>query len=134
MRIRDLPLVLGTLLLAATPVLAQTTPAPEVKIEVPEGYVVTEMTDVTAEQLRGVRLYDSANRDVGEITDIEIGPEGQVAKIITDVGGFLEMGEHRIGLTPDQVEVYKDSAGAMRAYVTLSKDELKALPTYMPPN
>lgn len=108
--------------------------APDVVVEVPEGYVLTEVTNVTADELKGVDIYDPTDAKVAEIADVAIGDGDAVTGIITDVGGFLGMGEHRISLSPDQIAIYKNSDNDIRAYVSLTKDELKALPTYEEPN
>ncbi|WP_312530440.1 PRC-barrel domain-containing protein [Paracoccus sp. (in: a-proteobacteria)] len=109
------------------------TPA-DVVISVPEGYVLTEVATMTGDQLKGVDIYDSSDKKIAEIADVVIGPDNSVTGIVTDVGGFLGMGEHRVSLAPDKVSVYKNADNEMRAYVSMTKDELKALPTYEAPN
>ncbi|RRH70099.1 PRC-barrel domain-containing protein [Falsigemmobacter faecalis] len=104
--------------------------APSMVITAPEGYVFTEVGTVTADELKGVNIYDPEGKDVGEIADVQIGATNSVEKIITDVGGFLGMGEHRVALDPAQIQVYKNSDNDMRAYVSMTKDELKALPKF----
>lgn len=104
----------------------------ELIVEVPEGYILTEITTVTTEELKGVDVYHSADEKVGKIGDIEIGADNSVAHVIVDVGGFLGMGEHRVALTPEQVQIYKNADNVLRAHVALTKDELKALPEFTP--
>lgn len=108
--------------------------ATDVAIVVPEGYTMTELTSVTADQLKGVDIYDQADAKIAEIADLVIGSDDKVTGIVTDVGGFLGMGEHRISLGPDQVAIYKNADNDIRAYVSMTKDELKALPKYEAPN
>ena len=121
---------------AVTPAPAGTTaatPAPagaSVVIAAPEGYVFTEVAAVTASDLKGVDIYDAEGKDVGEIADIKLGADNALQSVITDVGGFLGMGQHRVALTPAQIQVYKNADNDMRAYVTLTKDEMKALPAF----
>jgi len=117
----------------ATTAPAQTT-MPNVMITAPEGYVFTEIGTVTADELKGVKIYDPTGKDVGEISDIELGADNKLANVITDIGGFLGMGEHRVALSPAQIQIYKNSSNEMRAYVTATMDELKALPAYTAPN
>lgn len=109
------------------------TPA-DVVITVPEGYALTEVATMTADQLKGVDIYDPSDTKIAEVADVVIGADNAVTGIVTDVGGFLGMGEHRVSLAPDKVTVYKNADGDMRAYVSMSKDELKALPAYEAPN
>ena len=106
------------------------TPAATVVITAPEGYSILGFDTVTAEQLTGARVYDAEGHDVAEIADIVLGAENAVSGVVTDVGGFLGIGEHRVLLNPDQVQIYTNADGDTRAYVTLTKDELKALPAY----
>ncbi|TWI28234.1 PRC-barrel domain protein [Paracoccus sulfuroxidans] len=95
---------------------------------------MTELTSVTADQLKGVDIYDQTDAKIAEIADLVIGSDDKVTGIVTDVGGFLGMGEHRISLGPDQVAIYKNADNDIRAYVSMTKDELKALPKYEAPN
>lgn len=110
-----------------------TTAAPEMAIKLPEGYVMAQLNTVTADELKGVDIYDMTDSKIAEIADVQIGPDSKVNGIVTDVGGFLGLGEHRILLSPDQVSVYKNADNEIRAYVQMSKDELKALPEYEAP-
>src|SRR5690606_24060863 len=107
--------------------------APAIVITAPEGYVYTEIGTVTADDLKGVDIYDPQGGDVAEIADIQLGPDSALSGVITDVGGFLGMGKHRVLLAPDQIQVYRNGDGDMRAYVSMTKDELKALPEYSGP-
>lgn len=106
----------------------------DIALVVPEGYMMTELTSVTADQLKGVDIYDPADAKIAEIADVVIGSDDKVTGIVTDVGGFLGLGEHRVSLSPDQVAIYKNADDDIRAYVSLTKDELKALPKYEAPN
>lgn len=140
---RILPVTALTLatMMTVAPVWAQTTTAPatavtapEIVVKVPDGYVFTELSSATTDQLKGIKIYDAADNKVGEIADLEIGGDGKVTKVITDVGGFLGMGEHQVGLSPDQIAIYKNDKDDYRAYVGMTKDEMKALPKYVAPN
>ncbi|TRW92046.1 hypothetical protein FNJ84_21270 [Paracoccus sp. M683] len=106
----------------------------DMALVVPEGYMMTELTSVTGDQLKGVDIYDPADSKIAEIADVVIGSDDKVTGIVTDVGGFLGLGEHRVSLSPDQVAIYKNADDDIRAYVSMTKDELKALPKYEAPN
>ena len=108
-----------------------TTAAPA--IVAPEGYSAVEFTTVTADELKGVDIYDATDSSVAEVADLVIDGTGKVTGIVTDVGGFLGMGEHRISLTPEQVSFYRNADGDLRGYVSLTKDQLKALPVWEAP-
>ena len=104
--------------------------APAVVIDAPEGYVFTEVSSIAAGDLKGVKVFDAEGNDVASIADVVIGATNGIEQVITDVGGFLGIGEHRVALSPSQVQLYKNTDNDLRAYVTLTKDELKALPKY----
>lgn len=146
-------LVIGTLMSgAAVPALAQTAPetrpadaapatpapsatpaAPSVVIVAPEGYSVYDFASVTADELKGLDLYDAEGNSIAEISDLEIGTDNAITRMIVDVGGFLGMGVHTVALTPEQVSVYRNADGDLRGYVTLDKAALEALPAYEAP-
>ncbi len=107
--------------------------AGETVIAVPEGYVFTELATVTADTLKGVDVYDPTDSKIAEIADVVIGPDSKVTGVVTDVGGFLGLGEHRVQLSPEQIKVYKNADNDLHAYVSMTKDELKALPKYEAP-
>lgn len=117
-----------------TAAMAQTTDAPAAPVAVvglPDGYVYVESAKVTGDELKGIHLYDLAGDKIGKVEDIVIGADNKVTGVLVDVGGFLGLGAHKVDLTPDQLQVYKDAEGKdMRAYTPLTKDALKALPEY----
>ncbi|MFC3057705.1 PRC-barrel domain-containing protein [Paenirhodobacter populi] len=95
-----------------------------------EGYTETAIGTVTVDQLKGVDLYDPEDQKVATISDLEVGTDGSVTRIIMDVGGFLGIGAKPVALTPEQVTLYKNADDQIRGYVSLSKDALQALPDY----
>lgn len=109
------------------------TDAPAPAMMVPEGYTALKFEDVTADELKGVDIYDANGSSVAEVADLVIDPEGKVTGVVTDVGGFLGIGEHRISLSPEQITFYRNADKDLRGYVGLTKDALKALPAYTAP-
>ncbi|WP_339764982.1 PRC-barrel domain-containing protein, partial [uncultured Hoeflea sp.] len=60
--------------------------------------------DNLASNLIGSAVYGSASQDadmIGDINDIVITPEGDVASIIVGVGGFLGIGEKDVSVSYD---------------------------------
>lgn len=124
---------------AATDAPAATTAAPGVTeeaavvVDVPEGFVVAAPTDYTADQLKGVNVYDTAGAKVADIKDVQVGANNAVDGVIVDVGGFLGIGAHQVLIPMDKISIYKNPENEFRAFVTATKDELKALPEYKAP-
>jgi sporulation protein YlmC with PRC-barrel domain len=51
-----------------------------------------------ASELVGKDVYGSNNEDIGEVSDVLIGQNGQVRGVIVGVGGFLGLGETNVAL------------------------------------
>lgn len=96
-----------------------------------DGYSSFANTDLTADMLKGVTVYDANDDVVGEVGDIVLAEDGQVREVIIDVGGFLGMGEKPVAMMLDQLEILrKDDGSDLRVYVAATKEQLEAMPTY----
>ncbi len=96
-----------------------------------DGYTSLAGTDLTADMLKGATVYDAEDANVGEVGELILSEDGQVEQMVIDVGGFLGMGEKPVALALDQVEILRQNDGNdVRVYVSLSKDELEAMPDY----
>jgi sporulation protein YlmC with PRC-barrel domain len=94
-----------------------------------DGYAAVDASNVTSEQLMGVRVYGPNDEDLGEISDLVLDGKGAPTQIIIDVGGFLGMGEKPVAIDVTTLQILKETDGeALRAYVQMTQDELKALP------
>ncbi|WP_119271492.1 PRC-barrel domain-containing protein [Taklimakanibacter deserti] len=101
---------------------------PEVKRE---GYRQPETKELTSETLVGARVYGAKDEDVGEVDKLVLNADGSVKQLVLDIGGFLGVGEHRIAVALDQVNIMRNEKGDdVRVYVNSDKETLKALPTY----
>lgn len=79
----------------------------------------------SAEELLGSAVYGSNGEQVGEVNDILVGADGQARRLVIDQGGFLGIGEKRIVLDMDQVEVAQDGI-----QVRMTDEQLSELPEY----
>jgi hypothetical protein len=96
-----------------------------------DGYTNVAGTELTADMLQGATAYDAQDANVGEVGDLILAEDGQVQQIVIDVGGFLGMGEKPVALPLDQVQILRQTeGGAVRVYVSLTKEELEALPDH----
>ena len=96
-----------------------------------EGYRQSEMKELTSENLVGARVYGAKEEDVGEVNKLVLNDDGSVKDLVLDIGGFLGLGEHRIAVPPDQVNIIRNEKGDdVRVYINSDKEALKALPTY----
>jgi hypothetical protein len=96
-----------------------------------DGYKQPEAKELTTETLVGARVYGAKDEDVGEVNKLILNSDGSVKQLVLDIGGFLGMGEHRIAVGLDQVNIMRNEKGDdVRVYVNSDKEALKALPTY----
>lgn len=137
----------------AAPVVAQTTTQPAATATATSdasamGYNYTSMTgDKSAETFIGKRLYvsevdidmnaemtevDQEWDDVGEISDLVIGEDGQVKAVLTDIGGFLGMGEKTVAVSMDDLAVIQDGDSQGDYFTVLKSDRasLESAPAF----
>lgn len=96
-----------------------------------EGYKAAQVAELTADKLEGARVYGPKDEDVGEINRLILDNNGQVQRIVLDVGGFLGMGERQIAVTPDELNIVRtDDGNEFRVYIDSNQANLKAQPEY----
>ncbi|TWF46411.1 PRC-barrel domain-containing protein [Neorhizobium alkalisoli] len=93
----------------------------------PLKYVEIKGTDIVTSKLVGVDIYNKANEEIGEISDVVIGNGKSVIGIVASVGGFLGMGTSYVVLDPASVALNNDN-GTWKAYVDTNKDDLSKAP------
>lgn len=59
----------------------------------------------SAEQMINLPVRSSGGEEIGEVENLLIGPEGDVQRVILEVGGFLDIGDTHFAVPWDQVEV-----------------------------
>jgi len=107
---------------------------PLIKLERPlverEGYSQPNQSELTASELEGARVYGANDEDVGEINRLLLKDDGQIKEAVLDIGGFLGIGEHRIAVTLDELNIQRDSAGNIRVFIDATESNLKKKPAY----
>ncbi|UVC12557.1 PRC-barrel domain-containing protein (plasmid) [Rhizobium sp. TH2] len=96
-----------------------------------EGYKAAEVAELTADKLKGARVYGPNDEDVGEINRLILSDSGQIEQVVLDVGGFLGMGEHQIAVSLDELNIVRTNDGSeFRVYIDANQANLKAQPEY----
>lgn len=96
-----------------------------------DGYMPVAMADITSEALTNANVYDATDRDIGDVSNIILAPDGKVEGVIIDVGGFLGMGEKPVKVNMKDLQVLRsDNGDDLRVFVTMTKEDLEALPTF----
>ena len=116
---------------------ADTATAPAADTAMADGTTATagtpmtaDMASMTADQLAGATVRGTNDETIGEVSDIVL-DGNKVTGVVVDVGGFLGMGEKRVTLSPEMVDVKQEADGATPIIIVkATKEELKALPDY----
>lgn len=82
-----------------------------------------------ASHLIGADVQTANNEDIGDVSDLIIGSDGQVMAIVVSVGGFLGMGEKDVAIGWGHVK-RSGTADDVELRVDVTRDELKAAPTF----
>jgi sporulation protein YlmC with PRC-barrel domain len=86
--------------------------------------------EMRASKLIGTKVVNSANETIGDINEIVLGKNGEVAAIIIGVGGFLGMGEREVAINFESLRMSRDSNNNLVLTVNADKDALKNAPEW----
>lgn len=142
------PIIVAAALLA-TPALAQTTTAPQPGAPAAPAATNQTMNQTTSGQWRaskliGVDVYNNQNEKLGEINELIMSPNGQIAGAVIGVGGFLGMGERNVMVPLNQLKFTNNDVAATtgaardgdrkwypeRAVLNTNKDQLTNMPEF----
>ncbi|NYT73115.1 PRC-barrel domain-containing protein [Halomonas sp. QX-2] len=128
------PAILGTLMVPAFMFAAGSVNAEESTTTMEATYL-TETPENTfhADALTGNQVKSSVedDEDIGTITDLVIGEDGQINAVVVGVGGFLGMGEKNVAIEWDSLELTKNEDGDDYVItVNASEDALEAAEEY----
>jgi sporulation protein YlmC with PRC-barrel domain len=77
------------------------------------------------EKFMGKDIYGANGKDVGDLENVLVSPDGRVRAAIIEFGGFLGIGEHKVAVPWDQLNVQSD-----RMTVNMTEDQVKAMPRW----
>lgn len=128
------PAILGTLMVPAFMFAAGSVNAEESTTTMEATYL-TETPENTfhADALTGNQVKSSVedDEDIGTITDLVIGEDGQINAVVVGVGGFLGMGEKNVAIEWDSLELTKNEDDDDYVItVNASEDALEAAEEY----
>ena len=73
--------------------------------------------------LRGMRVFSSDDKSLGEVVQVTRGPDGKVQSIQVEVGRFLGLGKRTVTVNADAFEELAD-----RIRLRISGDQVRSLP------
>lgn len=82
---------------------------------------------LTAEEIDGTRVYSANGEDIGEVSEIIVAANGEIEKVVIDVGGFLGLGEKPVALPFEELRISRnpDSFDDVRIEVDYTQTELE---------
>ncbi|KZY06155.1 MULTISPECIES: PRC-barrel domain-containing protein [unclassified Sulfitobacter] len=86
---------------------------------------------MTADDLENARIYGVNDEDIGEIEELLVNDNGEIDRVLIDVGGFLGMGERRVAVSFEELQVLRNAEGNdVRIYIDSTEEALESLPEY----
>jgi hypothetical protein len=101
-------------------------------VEILSGYTRVD-TDRLASKIIGQPVYDGTGTDannLGNIKDLVLDQNGQVAAVVVGVGGFLGIGEKQVAVDFTALQFVVAADNTERYVVQTTKDELTSAPDF----
>ena len=76
--------------------------------------------------MNGATVYDTQNKDIGDIKDVVIDRDGKVAAVVLNVGATLGMGGKLVAVPMSDLKVTADKNNTPRFTVDKTQQELKS--------
>lgn len=109
------------------------------EVEVEEAEVETpvegQIFEQSPQEVLGSTLMDatvmSPDGDVvGDVDDVIVSADGQVTGVVIGVGGFLGIGEKRVALEFDQIQVQQGELGDLTFMTSVGEEQLENAPAF----
>ena len=85
-------------------------------------------TLLAASEIKGARVINFQNQDVGEIDELLIEPDtGQIRFAVVSVGGFLGLGSTRVAVPWQALQITREN-GSVRYSLDATKERLEKAP------
>jgi sporulation protein YlmC with PRC-barrel domain len=85
---------------------------------------------VRASALMGKELYGADDQSIGEVADLVLQEDGKTRAAIVDVGGFLGVGEKRVAIPFDQIQITAQDNNEPKLTVAMTKEQLEQAPAW----
>lgn len=82
---------------------------------------------VRANKLIGAKVANTEGQDVGDVSDILLDEKGKVAGVLLSVGGFLGIGDKKVAVNWDEIQLQEDGEQIM---VDMSKEQISEAPAF----
>ena len=90
--------------------------------------------ELSVNDLINKSVKNANNETVGDINDLRIGADGNIAAVVIGVGGFLGLGEKNVALPYEQLSFTRDGDGNLVVTANVTKDSLQSAPEWKKPD
>jgi sporulation protein YlmC with PRC-barrel domain len=95
------------------------------------GYIVSAPANgMHASKIIGAGVTNSADEDIGNVSELIIDEDGQIVAIVVGVGGFLGMGQRDVAIGWDDVSKSSSDKDELELHVNLTRESLGAAPEF----
>ncbi len=103
----------------------------QARTQAPQGYEMMAEEQRTVDNLMGADVYDAQGEQIGSVEDLVLGDGNEISHIVLDVGGFLGIGEHRVALEVNEVDIFWSAEDdEVRVQVPMTQEQLEEMPEY----
>jgi sporulation protein YlmC with PRC-barrel domain len=102
----------------------QTANGPEVR------FYVVRPADIRASDLIGMKVYNEANEQIGDVADLVLDEDANLKAIVLDVGSYVGGGDRDVAIEPDTVVIEQQTPGENRIVLHITKDSLQNAPAF----
>jgi hypothetical protein len=88
-------------------------------------------SQILASSIIGQTVYDSADNNLGSVTDIVLAKDGSMDAVIIGVGGFLGIGQKNVAVSIDAINQTTDDNGNLKLVLDVTKDDLDSAPQFV---
>jgi len=89
-----------------------------------------DIATVSTGDLIGASIYTEENDDIGEISEVLFGENGEAQAVIVDIGGFLGFNEKSVAVAYDALEMFESDNGDLLVTVSFTRDQLENAEAY----
>ncbi len=120
---------------ATTPSAEVADPAPRMDMTRPaftrEGYEDVDYAAMTTDDLQGAPIFDANDENIGDVSELVVSADGEIDKVVADVGGFLGIGVHTVALDFDELQILRNADGTdLRVYLDQTRENLEQRPAF----
>lgn len=100
-------------------------------MDMPEGFAMVAVTELTSDELTGAGVMGLGDDRLGDIGDLILDDQGVITSAIIDFGGFLGIGQKRVEVGFDRLQILRSDDGSeIRVTMPATREELEAMPEY----